>query len=154
MTGKAHSRDLRKGRVSEQGRIYPVRASVEGRRPLFRDFSLGREVVRSLRFLHERGDVQSLAFVVMPDHLHWLFELSGERGLDGVMRSLKRHTARVINRQLGATGTSLWQPGYFEWAMRAEEDIRTLARYIVANPLRARLCENVSDYPLRDVIWL
>jgi plasmid stabilization system protein ParE len=39
-------------------------------------------------------------------------------------------------------------------AQRAEEDLIKIARYIVANPLRARLVEHIGDYPLWDAAWL
>ena len=154
MLNQPHSRDLRKGRFSEQYRIYHVRTSTENKRYYFSDFYLGRIVVNSLRFLHERGDVESLTFVVMPDHLHWLFRLTGERPLDGIMYSLKRYTAGVINQRLGEVGETVWQPGYFDRALRADEDMIAVARYIVANPLRAGLCQQIGDYPLWDAIWL
>ena len=149
-----HSRDLRKGRVSEPGRVYHVRAATEGRRPLFDDLFLGREVVRCLRFVHQRGDVESLAFVVMPDHLHWLFRLTGSRMLDGVMHAVKRHSARQINRLRGTQGMAVWQKGYFDRALRGEDDPRVAARYIISNPLRAGLCRKVGNYSLWDAGWL
>jgi len=151
---KPHSRDLRKGRYSERNRIYHVRTSTKDKQPLFFDFYLGRVVVHSLRFLHERGDVASLAFVVMPDHLHWLFQLTGEQPLEKIMHSLKRHTSKIINQHLGIAGETVWQAGYFDRALRADEDIRIVARYIVANPLRAGLSQHIGDYPLWDAIWL
>ena len=49
---------------------------------------------------------------------------------------------------------TVWQPGYFDRALRAEEDVREVARYIVANPLRASLCQYIGDYPLWDAGWL
>jgi REP element-mobilizing transposase RayT len=150
---KPHSRDLRKGRVSESGRIYHMRTSTELKRPFFADFWLGREVVKSLRFLHQRGDVESLAFVVMPDHLHWLFCLTGERPLDRIMLSLKSYTSHRINVRRAEHGP-VWQEGYFDRALRAEEDLKDMARYIVANPLRAGLCRRLGDYPLWDAKWL
>ena len=70
------------------------------------------------------------------------------------MASLKRHSAQLVNAALGMGGSRLWQPGYFDRALRAEEDVRRVARYIVANPLRAGLCERIGDYPLRDATWL
>jgi REP element-mobilizing transposase RayT len=48
----------------------------------------------------------------------------------------------------------LWQEGYHDHALRQEEDIKQIARYIVANPLRAGLVQSVADYPLWDAIWL
>ena len=148
-----HSRHLRKGRVSERGRAYHLRASLADNRPLFSDVQLGRELVHAMRTLHERGDVESLAFVVMPTHLHWLILLTGERGLDQVMQSVKGGAARRINQRLGRTG-ALWQDGYFDHALRGDEDLRAVARYIVANPLRARLVKHLGDYPLWDAKWL
>ncbi|WP_295436555.1 transposase [uncultured Thiodictyon sp.] len=148
-----HSKDLRKGRVSERGRAYHLRASLADNRPLFTDFQLGREVVQAMRALHERGEVESLAFVVMPTHLHWLVVLTADRGLDEVMQSLKGAAARRINQRLGRTGV-LWQDGYFDHALRRDEDLRAVARYIVGNPLRAGLVQHLGDYPLWDAKWL
>ena len=37
---------------------------------------------------------------------------------------------------------------------RLYEDVRAVARYIIANPLRAGLCERIGDYPLWDAAWL
>ncbi len=151
---RPHTRDLRKGRVSEPGRVYHVRTSTAAKRSLFKNFHLGRVVVHSLRFLHERGDVESLAFVVMPDHLHWLFRLNDARSLDRIIQSMKSHTAQIINQHRGVADEAVWQPGYFDRALRAEEDVRDAARYIVANPLRAGLCRHIGDYPLWDAVWL
>jgi len=151
---KPHSRDLRKGRHSERGRIYHVRTSTENKLRLFTDLYLGWIVVNTMRFLHDSGDVQSLAFVVMPDHLHWLFQLSGERPLDKVLYSLKSHSAGVINQRLGQVGVTVWQDGYFDRAIREDEDVIAVARYIVANPLRAGLCQHIADYSLWDAVWL
>jgi REP element-mobilizing transposase RayT len=149
-----HSRALRKGRVSQPGRIYHLRTSTYCRKPIFSDLFIGRIVVNSMRFLHERGDVKSLAFVAMPDHVHWLVELRKQASLDALMRSFKSHTARKINARIGATGNSVWQPGYFDRVLRGEEDIQDAARYIVGNPVRAGLCQHVNDYSLWDAIWM
>ncbi len=151
---RPHTRDLRKGRVSEPGRVYHVRTSTAAKRSLFKNFHLGRVVVHSLRFLHGRGDLESLAFVVMPDHLHWLFRLGDAQSLDRIIQSMKSHTAQIINQHRGVAGEAVWQSGYFDRALRAEEDIRDAARYIVANPLRAGLCRHIGDYPLWDAVWL
>ena len=38
--------------------------------------------------------------------------------------------------------------------VRRDEDLRGLARYIVANPLRAQLVQRIGDYPHWDAMWL
>jgi len=69
------SHRLRIGRYAEQNRIYLLTANTLKREPVFRDYNLGRIVVRQFKQAQEQGFVDSLAFVVMPDHFHWLIQL-------------------------------------------------------------------------------
>jgi len=108
---------------------------------------------------HQQGKVDSLAFVIMPDHLHWLFALQNDYSLAAVMRSVKGASAFKIQKlrrdqSVIPTSQGLWQDGYHDHAVRKEEDLLQIARYIIANPLRAGLVKKVADYPLWDAIWL
>lgn len=147
-----HAYRLRTGRVSEPGRTYLLTTTVFERQPLFSDFILGRLLVAELRAADAQGWVSSLAWVVMPDHLHWLVQLQ-TCSLDELMRRIKSNSARQINRRLGRAGP-LWHDGFHDRAMRKDQDLQVAARYIVANPLRAGLVKRVGDYPLWDAIWL
>ncbi len=152
MAGQVRSRTLRDGMVSQPGQIYLVTATTLDRHPVFNQFVLGRLLVREMRQADEAGLVQSLAWVVMPDHMHWLFELR-THALAGVMRSVKSRAAISVNRASGREGR-LWQDGYHDRAVRTEQDVINVARYIIANPLRAGLVKNVRNYPLWDAIWI
>ncbi len=146
--------DLTKGRYSENGRAYFITTVLaERERRYFEDFSCARLVVAEMRVLHESGAVNSLAWVVMPDHVHWLFHLGKTQTLSSVAKSFKARSAQRVNRYLDRQG-ALWQKAFYDHAVRKEEDIQGIARYIVANPLRAGLAENIGDYPLWDAIWL
>jgi len=37
---------------------------------------------------------------------------------------------------------------------RCDEGLRAVARYVIANPVRAGLAERVGDYPFWDAVWL
>jgi REP element-mobilizing transposase RayT len=106
-----------------------------------------------MRKLHDGGVLSSQAWVVMPDHIHWLFQLGGSSSLAAVMKQFKARSAVRINRHLNRQGP-LWQKAYYDRAVRKEDDLRQIARYIVANPLRAKLVEKIGDYPHWDAIWL
>ena len=147
-----HTRDLRKGRFSEPGRSYLLTAVVRNRSPIFTDWSVGRLLVAELRSSEEDGLAQSQALVVMPDHLHWLVTLQTGT-ISRLMQRIKGRSAISINRALGNQG-QLWQKGFHDHAIREEEDLQTIARYVVANPLRAGLVDKIGDYPLWDAIWL
>ena len=143
---------LRRGRYSETGRAYLITAVVHQRHPLFRDFRLGRLLVAEFKRVHDSGQVNSLAWVIMPDYFHWLLDLNGPT-LPDVMRQTKSRSTLSINNARGSR-EKFWQRGYHDRAVRAEDDIRKMARYIVANPLRAGLVERIGDYPLWDAVWL
>ncbi|WP_017926888.1 transposase [Thioalkalivibrio sp. HL-Eb18] len=147
MEGKPHAQALRRGRYSEPGRIYLITAVTRDRTPVFRDFAAARALVATLRHAQALGHADTLAYVVMPDHLHWLMTLGDSISLSPVVRSVKAVTARRLGR-------ALWQPGFHDHAVRREEDLASLARYIAANPLRAGLVRNLGDYPHWDAIWL
>ena len=148
------SRDaLRWGRYSAPGQLYHVTTCTKNRQPLFADATCARLVIRQMRALHEDASVSTLAWVLMPDHLHWLFELGERHALDQVLKRFKGRSGQSLCQQLQQPG-SVWQPGYHDHALRREEDVQAIARYIVANPLRAGLVERIGDYPWWDAVWL
>jgi putative transposase len=106
-----------------------------------------------MRRLHEVGWVDSLAWVLMPDHLHWLLALERAPDLARVMGRVKGRSARRVNDLCGRAGR-VWQESYHDRALRREEDLVAMARYVVANPLRAGLVERLGDYPHWDARWL
>ncbi len=148
---KPHSQDLRKGRVSEPNRIYFITAVTQARTPWFQDLHLGRLLVDVLRT--ETPRAQTLAYVVMPDHLHWLMQLREGHTLARVAEDVKSISAHRINHALGRAG-SFWQAGFHDHALRHEEDVAGVTRYVVANPLRAGLVKSLGEYPLWDAVWV
>ncbi|MDO9599630.1 MAG: transposase [Azoarcus sp.] len=144
---------LRRGRWSETLRIYHVTIVTKGRLPLFHDITLGRLIVSHVREQDERALTSTLAWVLMPDHLHWLFELGTTKSLSAIMQSLKGASARTINAHRHSSG-AVWQRAYHDHALRTDEDVVATARYIVANPLRAGLVDEIGKYPLWDAVWL
>ena len=147
----SHARNLRCGRVSESGRIYLITCVTANRNTVFSAWNCGRLLVKVL--LKENRRAETLAYVVMPDHLHWLVQLKDGAELCPLMRTVKCVSSWRVNKALNRSG-KLWQPGYHDHALRKEEDIVSTARYVVANPLRAGLVKRIGDYPLWDAVWL
>ncbi|MBD2835893.1 transposase [Pseudomonas sp. JM0905a] len=143
---------LRRGRYSETGRLYLLTTVTWQRRRLFDDLFAGRQVANQLREIQESGLASTLCWVLMPDHLHWLVQLEAG-SLERVMQRLKSRSAKAVNAFMGNRG-QVWQKGYHDRAVRSDEDVRQLARYIVANPLRAGTVRRVGEYSLWDAIWL
>ena len=150
MPRKARAHRLRLGRVSEPGRPYLITAVCAERRQWFGDLASGRCIVHALR--EAEDEARTLCFVVMPDHIHWLMELRTGT-VSRAVQKVKAGTSRRIGRLYGQP-CSIWQRGFHDRAVRRDEDLAAMARYVVANPLRAGLVRNLRHYPLWDAIWL
>jgi len=113
---------------------------------VFTDFKLARLFVKTLKRDEIEGFTKTLAYVVMPDHIHWLVRL--EKGeMPNAVKRIKSLFSQQIKQKI-------WNAGFYDHAIRADEDLANVARYIVANPLRAGLVNRVGDYPHWDAIWL
>jgi len=152
MRKSLYSHRLRRGRCSEPGRAYLITVVVYQRRPIFTEWRIGRLLVAELKRAQDQQWVKSIAWVVMPDHFHWLVQLENA-SLERLMQTVKSRSTLTINRALNRTG-AFWQTGYHDRAIRDNEELRPYARYIIANPLRAGLVKKVADYPLWDACWL
>ncbi|ART81284.1 transposase [Oceanisphaera profunda] len=145
--------DALAGRVSLPQQIYHITLCTYQRQPVFTCFATGRLIALQLKDTQAQRHALSLAWVIMPDHLHWLMQLEETCSLNQVLKGVKARSAQAVNRHLNRTGP-LWQTGFHEHALRKEEDIKQIARYIIANPLRAKLVTKIGDYPLWDAVWL
>ena len=144
---KPHAKNLRKGRVSLPNQIYLVTAVTALRAPHFAVFTNARLAVRCF---HDKGvehQAHTLAFVVMPDHIHWLLQVKEGGNLSSVVRLYKAKVSLLLGQQI-------WQRGFHDHALRDDEDLRGIARYIIANSLRSGLVKSIGDYPHWDAIWL
>ena len=144
---KPQSNRLRVGRVSLPHQVYSITLVTKLRASIFAQHHCAAVAAKYLYDEDILRHVDMLAFVVMPDHVHWLLQLKESGDLSEAVRLYK---AKVSVR----LGESCWQPGFHDHAVRDEEDVASVARYIVANPLRAGLCQKIGDYPYWNAIWL
>ena len=114
------------------------------RRRTFLDHVVATQTIEQFRTTSRSEEFELLAYCVMPDHAHLLVE-----GLTG--RSDFRRFAKMAKQRSGAayaltSDQPLWQKGYYEHVLREEEDAKDIARYIIANPVRAKIVESPDGY--------
>jgi putative transposase len=102
-----------------------------------------------LDVLHEEQEHQNCAvfsYCLMPNHLHFLISPC-EDGIS-VLTFTDRFKGKSTNHSwtVGWRG-KLWQPRYYDHIVRAEEDLRAIAEYIVNNPVRKGLVKRAEDWP-------
>lgn len=117
------------------------------RRRIIQHFSNARTLIGYLKTENDLQRAHTLAFVVMPDHLHWLMQLGEGATLSQVVRGMKSLTSHRL-------GCSVWQRRYHDHAVRHDENLKAMSRYIIANPIRAGLVSSVADYPHWNAVWI
>ncbi|MDO6524226.1 transposase [Motilimonas sp. 1_MG-2023] len=148
-----HGYRLRLGRVSQSNRIYSITSVTYQRQPLFNEFNSARILIHAMAKSDSEQQCSTLAFVVMPDHFHWLVQLHSNLELKDLIGQVKRRTSYQLHQQAIAKD-KVWQHGYYDHNLRHEDEILPTCRYIVANPLRAKLVTSVKDYPHWDCCYL
>ena len=147
------SSSLRTGRASEIGRIYLVTFHTSHRLKIFQE---SPNAIAFARALHSRSLLRQsrlLSWVLMPDHWHGLLELGEVDTLSTLVGRIKGATANAVNVKRNCRGR-VWAEGFHDRALRREEDLLSIARYVVLNPVRAGLVARIAEYPFWDAIWL
>jgi putative transposase len=146
------SGSLRLGRFSEADRSYLITTVTEGRVRWFAEFAQACSMARLIASEGVWSGASLEAWVLMPDHVHVLMTLPPGSSLSTVVGRAFGRCAHAFNRRLGRRG-ALWQRGFHDRAIRTDENLRDAARYIIANPLRAGLVDDVGDYSFWGMRW-
>jgi putative DNA methylase len=134
-----------------------ARASVERRRQIERYLDSGAghcwlyqpEIADTVEnaLLYFDGERYLLeAWVVMPNHVHALFTLTGGHAFSEVLHSWKSYTSKVVNRLLIRSG-EFWCPDYYDRFIRDQAHFARAVEYIEMNPVKAGLCQRPEDWP-------
>jgi len=91
-----------------------------------------------------RKKVRVWAYCLMSNHIHLIAVPESEDGLRRAIGEAHRRYTRYINFQKGWKG-HLWQGRFASFPMDEQYLIAT-ARYIVMNPVRARLVKKAEEY--------
>jgi putative transposase len=99
------------------------------------------------------------AFIIMPNHIHGLIEIGRQTGaqcvaplrkagtaedrvpqvrhgsLGAIIRSFKSAVTKRARVEVGSAG-EIWQRNYFERVVRDGEELSSVTRYIVENPMK------------------
>ncbi|HDT2542166.1 TPA: transposase [Klebsiella aerogenes] len=82
------------------------------------------------------------SWVVLPEHMHCIWTLpEGDSDYSGRWRGIKKSFTRALAQ------SQIWQPRFWEHAIRNDEDYRRHMDYVYINPVKHRLVGRVSDWP-------
>ena len=89
-------------------------------------------------------DIDVIVYCFMPDHANLLVEGGTERAdVRAFVHQAKQRAAFATRNR----ARPLWQPSYYDRVLRDHDATLGVARYILENPVRARLVESPTKYP-------
>ena len=148
-------------------RDYFVTTTAAKRAHIFERGVIKRILVDGLYHLHVVDSASLYAFVIMPNHVHFIISCEEDDPLANTIRDFKANTARLIVRQfqaerdqpmldrLAAAVTrptrqrfKVWDDGYVAKEVFAREFFWQKLEYIHNNPLQRRwnLADRAADY--------
>jgi REP element-mobilizing transposase RayT len=111
---------------------------------ILREPECAQIVQDSLNFLDGKNyDLR--AWVVMPNHVHFLARFSEGQLLSKALHSLKSFTAHEI-KKLRPEMSTIWQHESFDRYIRNEDHYWNEVRYLHSNPVTARLCLTAEEF--------
>ncbi|WP_428718242.1 transposase [Undibacterium curvum] len=113
---------------------------------LFRDEQDYLQFLSWLRQGAHQFHVAIHAYVLMPDHVHFLLTPADAEGLGRLLQWLGRYYVPYYNRKYLRMG-SLWQGRYKATVLEAENYFLPCSIFVESNPVRAGLVEDAAAYP-------
>ena len=128
----------------EPGALFHIRIALERAKEqkLLTNLALGPSILDSAKFYEARTRWHITLFLLMPDHLHAILSFARHQSMSEVIRDWKRFHTRGNH--------IIWQEGYFDHRLRADERGEQLSakmNYIRQHPVAAGLCSRAEDWP-------
>ncbi|MBA5687995.1 transposase [Rugamonas apoptosis] len=132
-------------RLEFAGALYHVTSRGDHCEAIYRDDSDRRAWLETLELVCGRFNFVIYAYCQMTNHYHVLIE-TVEGNLSQGMRQLNGLYTQHFNRRHGLVG-HLFQGRYKAILVQKESHLLELSRYVVLNPLRARLVHSLLEWP-------
>jgi len=132
-------------RIEFPGALYHVTSRGNARQRVFRDDEDRELFLATLAWVVERFGWRCHAYCLMDNHIHLLID-TPQPNLSRGMRQLNGVYTQRFNRRHGKVG-HLFQGRYKAILVEKEGYLLELARYIVLNPVRAKMVKTPERYP-------
>jgi len=131
-------------RIEYPGAVYHVTSRGNERKPVFKDEQDRENFLNTLQHVNKRSNWICHAYCLMTNHYHLLIE-TPDGNLSLGMRQLNGVFTQLVNKRHGRTGYLL-QGRYKAILIQKDSHLLEVCRYVVLNPVRAKMVEKPEDY--------
>ncbi|MFC1658780.1 transposase [Candidatus Omnitrophota bacterium] len=134
-------------RIYIKGILYYVTCRGIHNQNIFKDKEDYRMFLELLKKYQQQYGIRLFSFVLLPDHLHLLLEVTGEENdISGFMHSLNNTYTKYFNGRYERKG-HLFQGRFKAALVEKAPNLSTLTAYMHLNPKRLHLVNDLKDYP-------
>ena len=147
----------------EIGNIYFRTATINNWNHLLSPDALKDTIIHSLRYLYEKKKIKMYGFVIMPNHIHLIWEILDKNGNENAHVSFLKFTAHEFKKYVQVYEPALlslyavnahnklyefWQRDAMAFSLFKRETALQKLECIYNNPMafRRNLCNNPADY--------
>ena len=115
-------------------------------RPLVQLTELGSAAKKAFELVEELYGVKFDIWTIMPNHIHFVVNLPGQRAttrvaptlgrIVGAYKSIVYQRWRQLCGERGYTAAKIWQRNYYEHVVRNDQDLEEIRKYIDENPAK------------------
>ena len=134
-------------RIYHANATYFFTLATHKRRPVFADADNVSQLRRAFAAVRRKRPFALDAIVVLPDHLHCLWRMTGDPDFSVRWQMIKTHVTRGIGLRGAYGNKQIWQPRFWEHLIRDQYDFERHLDYIHFNPLRHGYVAAPGDWP-------
>ena len=91
----------------EKGDLYFWTATINGWKHLLKEDTMKMQIIQSLQWLKQTELIDVYAYVIMPNHLHFVWKINGLNGKESPQGSLLKFTAHKFKKILSASDSGI-----------------------------------------------
>ncbi len=141
---RKHPRLKNKDIYSKKGNIIHIIIGTHERYPYFEDVDMAKGLCDILIETAKQGNNPLYAYCIMPDHIHILTEPSDN---SNIFHFIKLFKGRFVSACRKKGKDMRFQKSFYDHILRKDEDVYTVTKYIIGNPVRAGIGKSFGDYP-------
>jgi len=131
-------------RIEYPGAVYHATSRGNEKKPVFKDDTDRLNFLNTLQHVNKRYNWICHAYCLMTNHYHLLIE-TPDGNLSIGMRQVNSVYTQLFNKRHGRAG-HLFQGRYKAILIQKDSHLLEVCRYVVLNPVRARMAEKPEEY--------
>ena len=141
-------------------------ATIQEWKHLLKEDKYKNIIVDTLKFLVKEGNVTINGFVIMPNHLHLIWQAKGNNDLKKIQNSFIKHTSKEFKKLLEIDNKiqayevkaidrkyNFWQRDSLNIELFTAAVFQQKLNYMHYNPAKANLCNLPEDYHFSSALF-